>query len=461
MAERIPVAFEGDGAGTAELTWGQREMWRTMRWLDSWMPIPLVRELPEGTTVADVVADLRFVMSRYPSMRTRLDTAGDGMPRQVLAHKGIVDLEVEDVPDGDDPAKAAEAMRERFENAAFDFVRDWPVRMGVVRQCGRAVYQVSVVCHLAVDGFATGRIDADLAGRDPVTGHAPAPPPGTQLLELADWQSSPAGQRQCDRALRYWERQLAALAPGRPAASAHRSVPPYLRLRFESPVISAPPYLRLRFESPAMYLAAQVIAERLQEPFASVLLTLFAAARTRVSGVSPVAVLVVSSNRFRPGLADVVSPLIQPALCVFDLAGLTFADAVGQVRQRSSAAFMNAYYDPVRLDELIDRMAAERGGDIDLRCFYNDRLAFAQKPAGPVPTLDQVRAARERSTAHWLPYQNSQGERLFVHVNAAPEGLVLGVTTEGYVSAADAHACATEMESLAIAAAGDPTIPAG
>lgn len=444
MAERIPVAFEGDGAGTAELTWGQRELWRTMRWLGGWMPVPMVRELPGDTTVADVVAELRFVMSRYPSMRTRFDSAGDDMPRQVLARQGVVDLEVEDVPDGDDPAKAAEAMRERFEHAAFDFARDWPVRMGVVLRRGRPAYQVSVVCHLAVDGFAAARIGTDLAGRDPVTGRAPAPPPGTQLLELAGWQSSPAGQRQCDRALRYWQRQLATLAPGRPTGSGRRS---------------APPYLRLRFESPATYLAAQVIAERLREPFATVLLTLFAAARARANGAGPVAVLAVSSNRFRPGLTDVVAPLSQPALCVLDLAGLTFADAVGQVRQRSTTAFMNAYYDPVRLAELIDRMAAERGAGFDLRCFYNDRLAFAQEAAGPAPTREQVRAARDRGAAHWTPYQEALGERLFVNVNRVPDGLELEMTAEGYLTPDDMLACATAMESLAVAAADDPAVP--
>ena len=162
MAQRIPVSFDGDGAGVAELTWGQQELWRTMRLVDTWMPIPVIRQASEGTTIADVVAELRFIMSRYPSMRTRLRLADDRMPQQVLADRGAVDLEVEEVPDGDDPAEAAATMRRRFEDAAFDFVRDWPVRMGVVCRQGRPAYLVSVICHLAMDGFAARRIMADL-----------------------------------------------------------------------------------------------------------------------------------------------------------------------------------------------------------------------------------------------------------------------------------------------------------
>jgi hypothetical protein len=280
-----------------------------------------------------------------------------------------------------------------------------------------------------------------------VTGRAPAPPAGTQLLELARWQCSPAGQRQSDRALRHWERQLTAIEPGRLTGPAHRSSPPY-----QSVVL----------ESPATYLAARVIAERLREPVASVLLTLFAVARARVSRVDPVVVLALSGNRFRPGLVDVVSPLTQPALCVFNLVRLTFADAVRQVRQRSTTAFMNAYYDPVRLGELIDRVARERGEEIDLRCFYNDRLAFAdQEPAGPVPTPEAVRAARDSSTLSWSSTLENMGDRLFLTVNAMPGGLALEMSADNYLSPDDMHACVTGMESLAVEAAEDPTVATG
>lgn len=443
MAQRIPVSFDGDGAGIAELTWGQQELWRTMRLVGTWMPIPVIRQAPEGTTIADVVAELRFIMSRYPSMRTRLRLAGDRMPQQVLADRGEVDLEVEELPDGHDPAEAAAAMQRRFEDAAFDFVRDWPVRMGVLCQRGRPAYLVSVICHLALDGFAARRIMTDLAGRDPVTGRTPEPPAGTQLLELARWQCSAAGQRQSDRALQHWEKQLSMVERGRSTVPANRS---------------SPPHQLVVLQSPATHLAARVIAERLREPVASVLLTLFAVARSRVSGVDPVVVMALSGNRFRPGLADVVSPVTQPALCVFNLGRLSFADAVRQVRQRSTTAFMNAYYDPVRLGELIDRVARERGEEFDLRCFYNDRTAFAEQPPGPVPTPEAVRAACDGSTLSWSPILEDLGDRLFLTVNAVPDGLALEISAGSYMSPDDMRACVTGMESLAVEAAEDPTL---
>ena len=62
---RIPVRFSGDGAGTAELSWGQREIWRTMVRQRSWLPIGGWSRLAPGTTLADVAEELRWLMVRY------------------------------------------------------------------------------------------------------------------------------------------------------------------------------------------------------------------------------------------------------------------------------------------------------------------------------------------------------------------------------------------------------------
>ena len=47
MTDRIPVAFEGPGAGVGGLTWGQRKVWALMRAAGSSMKIggvvPLTR----------------------------------------------------------------------------------------------------------------------------------------------------------------------------------------------------------------------------------------------------------------------------------------------------------------------------------------------------------------------------------------------------------------------------------
>jgi len=103
VAERITVAFAGGGGGVEELSWGQRDIWLVMVRQKFWLPIGGWKRLPEGTTVQDVAEELRYLMSRYQSMRTRLRFDDDGRPSQVVFSAGEIGLDVIDIGDEDDP----------------------------------------------------------------------------------------------------------------------------------------------------------------------------------------------------------------------------------------------------------------------------------------------------------------------------------------------------------------------
>jgi hypothetical protein len=412
MAERIAVPFAGEGSGVAGLTWGQRELWSGMCGQRTWMPIGGVTRLPAGTTVGSVVAELRFMMARYPSLRTRLrlPVGPDGVagePVQVLSADGEVVLEVVDTG-GADPAEVAAAVRARYEADRYDFETDWPVRMAVVRHRGVLTHQVSVLCHLVADGFGTLAMLRDLAGPrpDPV----PAGPGGaTQPLEQARWQASPEGQRQSAASLRYWESLLWTVAPDRFPGSADPREP----CQWE-----------LHLSSAALHLAVRVIAARTGLDSSPVLLGLFALALARVTGINPVVTRVVVSNRFRRGLTDTVSPVSQNGLCVIDVAGVTVDEAARRAARRAFVAYKHAYHDPWQMEELVDRVGRARGVTIDLSCYFNDRrFGGAAAETGPVPTAAAVTAARPATTVRWLG-RYDHPERLFLHLNDASPSTV-------------------------------------
>jgi hypothetical protein len=445
------VPFQGAGSGIGALSWGQRELWDGMRQKHTWMPIGAVMRLPVGTTLDDLVADLRYVMGRYHTMRTRLRLDPDG-PKQVVAGAGEIRLEVVDVADHDDPAAVAERVRRRYWNTDYDFAADWPVRMAVVRHRGVPTHRVWVMCHLVTDAAGVAVILSELAGRaaatgaadptDAVDGTGDAMPP----LAQARWQGSPAGQRQCARVLRYWE----GLLRGVPAR------------RFPDPADRPRPrYWSGTFTSPATRLAVRAIAARTGVASASVLLAVFAVALARVTGVNPVVTRVVVSNRFRPGLARTVSPVVQNGLCVIDVAGITLDQAVTRTRRRAMTAYKYAYYDPPRLDELIARVCRERGETVDLGCFFNDRRPPGGEPPGPVPTPAQVREALPGSTFRWDERQDDQPyDSLFLTVDEVPEAIAMSVFTDTHrIAPAGVEACVREMEALAVAAAFDPAVP--
>ena len=432
----MPARFAGGGAGAGELTWSQRELWDGMRLKRTWLPIGAAMRLPAGSTVEGALAELRFLMSRYPSLRTRLRLDPDG-PRQVVAAAGETRLEIVDAPDDADPAAVAEQVRKRYFNGNHDVVTDWPLRMAVIRHRGALTHRVWVFCHLATDGTGIQLMLQDLGARPGPDGNgAPAP------LEQVRWQRSPAGQRRSEAGLRHWEAILRRL----PA----RRFPP-------RPATPGPRYRLALLDSPATLLAARVIAARTGVEVASVLLAAYAVALARVTGINPVVVQPTVSNRFRPGLARTVSPIIQFGLCVLALPAGTVDEAVGYTRHRAIAAYKYAYHDPVRRAELVARVGRERAEELDLSCYFNDsRLQPAL--AGPPPTSAQLRAALPASRFQWLQQQDHRPfDRLFVTLENVPDSAEIEVAADlHHLAPGDLEGCVRGMEEVAVAAALDP-----
>lgn len=446
MSHRVTVRFEGGGSGVEELSWGQRELWEAMRRQQSWMPMGYALPVPAGTTVDDAVAQLRFMMGRYQSMRTRVRRDPDGHDRQVVAASGEIDLEVVDAADDEDPAAVAESVRQRFCDADHDFARDWPVRMAVVRHRGVPTHQVVILCHLVSDGFGALVIVREIEDLDLVHGRKPVPPvTALEPMAQARWEASPAGQREHAAVLRRWEGML-------------RTIP---ARRFPGPADPREPrYWQVRLDSPATLLAVRAIRERTTVDTSSILLALFVVAWARVARVSPVVTRVISSNRFRRGMADSVSPITHTGLCAIDLGDITFDEALTRVHRRAMAAYRYAYYDPRALDALVAEVSAERGEEIDLSCFFNDRRLGTREVTEAPPPSDpaEVTDALGRSRLRWES-QDKPVERLFATINDGEDTLDYELFADTHhVSPADMEACVRGMEALAVEAAFDPSV---
>lgn len=439
-AERVAVTFEGLDAGAEELTWGQWSLWEAMTRHGSWMPLGGAKRLDAGVSLGDVADELRYLVTRYPSMRTRLRFGAGPDPRQELFGSGTVFVEVYDTGDGAGPDETAAAVEARLRHRPFDLADDWPVRMAVVRRGGELTHMVAVMCHLVTDGAGARVMLREVAAR------TTAPPAGMQQLEQARWQRSEAGRRQDDRALRHHEKLLAAVVPHRPPGPADPRTPRYWSAEF-----------RARALRPA----ARAVAERAGATASTVLLALHAVALARVTGAHPVVMRPLVGNRFRPGLADVVCMLSQPGLCVLDVADTTVDGAVARVQRAVMSAYKYGYYDPRRLAELIDRVARERGPDFSVSCMVNDRRDDSAAPAGgPPPTRAELDAARGGSSFRWTDRTDRPSERLFLTVEEDAEGIVLafGADTHHFPPALF-EPLLRGIEDLAVEAALDPAAP--
>jgi hypothetical protein len=430
MGEQILVPFSGNGSGVAELTWGQQRIWTAMRFGGRSLNMGAAIPLPPGTTVEQLAVMLRFLVSRHQSLRTRWSVDDGGRPRQAVSSDGVVPLEIVDTEDQDE-------VRKRYQETPFD-PTEWPVRMAVVRH----THLVVMYNQLAVDQRSVDILTADLANLDPVTGKEIRPVTALQPLDLARRQGLPAARRAGDAALRHWERLLRAVPPQRFGDSTDKRVPRFVEVGYDSP---------------AGHLAAQLIAARTGAGTSAVLLAAFAVALAEVTDHRPVVTQLLVSNRFRPGFADVVGALTQTGLCVLDVPGGTFAELVAQVGRTTVSAGKNAYYDLFRRDELLAAVSRDRGADIDISSYFNDRRRQARRPDGPPPTVEQVRAALPRSAERLISRPTGPTHKLFCHINDVPDTLDVMIRADTHhLSPSDVSACLRGWEAVLVRAAFDP-----
>jgi hypothetical protein len=415
----IPVDFRGEGAGTAELTWGQLRVWRTARQTGRTMNLVTTVPLPEGTSLDEMVTLLRFGVSRHPALRTRLRFAegpsGLQHPCQVVAESGEVPLQIVDIGD-DDPDAVAEELRSRYELAWFDYENEFPIRMGIVRQSGNLRVMVIGFSHVMVDGAGLAALSRDTEHLDRATGTATAPPGALDLLELARDQHGPAGRGQSGRCMRYWETQLGRLTSWRNDRPADPR---------------EPRFWELVAYSPAMELGLRAIEARTRTPSTYVLLAAYGVAVARVLGRNPSVAQIVVSNRFRPGFADAVLQVSQPGIWVVDAAAATFDEVVARARTAATAASFFGYYDPLERDKLLDEIAERVSRPLDISWHLNDRRALVTSPDdGGSATGPEVhaalRSALPRTKLYWDRVQPTFDGSLFIQVDSRPEPTIAG-----------------------------------
>ena len=178
-----------------------------------------------------------------------------------------------------------------------------------------------------------------------------------------------------------------------------------------------------------------------------------------VTGSATAAFQVMVSNRFRPGFGDSVSPTSQGSLCVLEVGGATFDEVVRQAESIAMRTHLCAYYDPAQLDELIEAVGQERGQEIDLSCYFNDRRFETPRQAEPAGAASaaEIVAALPASRLHWGVQMERWNEKLFVHVNDVPGVLQLFACADtDFVSPGQLEACLRGMESAVVTAACAP-----
>jgi hypothetical protein len=450
--DRVVVPFTGAQAGTAPLGWGQKAIWQDMQESGNQFTMWGRSVLPEDSTVADAAARLSGLMHRHAALRTRLSTgAGDRLAQEV-AGSGQIGLEVLELSDDTDPAEVkryADDLMTAWHLMRFDFHRDWPLRMAVVRHRGAAVHLVWALSHLVADGGGHLLLARDI--RSPETAGDPERP---QILDVARSEQTPQLRRLSSRTMGHWETQLRHIpaltfgGPGYPVAQGEQR------------------YWQARFSSPAAHLAMLAIAKRTGTDASRVALAAIATAIGRATGVHPLTVKVMVSNRFRPGLADVIAPIAQNSVVTIDVTDTTIDEVVTRTRGASLTAGMRAYYDPDELGEVMARLDAERGYPARVTCRVNDQRAMIRREDAASSAGAQelhpmaLKQKLAETTLTWLGPRHNMHEQVNILIENRSDAVSLHVMWDRRcLTDEQVEALLRGVEEVAVEAAFDPAAP--
>jgi hypothetical protein len=127
-------------------------------------------------------------------------------------------------------------------------------------------------------------------------------------------------------------------------------------------------------------------------------------------------------------------------------------------------AYKHAYYDPAGRDEVSRRITAERGAELALGVFFNDRRVrtreLADSVSGDVATRGEppsLRAELTRSTLTWGERNDMPADRVLLNINDTPDTLSYELCADShFVSPADMAALMRRIEAVLVdAAVGD------
>jgi Condensation domain len=449
--DKMAVRFAGAEAATEPLTWGQKAILQDMQESGNQFSMQGRINLPVGGTLEDAAARVNGMLVRHASLRMRLSSGHDGHPCQQVAGSGQFDLDIATFPDDADRADVARYRDHLWTNwplERFDFHRDWPLRVAVLRHRGACLHLVWVMSHLAADGGGILLLLADLLSDETGTAKDPRHP---SVLDIARSEQTSKLRQLSSRTMRHWESQLLHIPPQTFGAAAGQNIQAGQR------------YSQARFSSAAAFLAMLAISRRTGTDASRVTLAVIATAIGRATGLSPLTIKVMVNNRFRPGMAAVIAPIAQNSVVTVDVASTSIDDVLAQTRAAALTAGMRAYYDPDDLSEVTARLDAERGYPARITCRVNDQRAMIMRSDAEADlevTPEQVSRRLEETSLTWLGHRENMHEQVLILIENRPDVVSLHMMWDlSCLTNDQVEALLRSVEEVAVEAAFDPDAP--
>jgi hypothetical protein len=303
--------------------------------------------IPAGRVSLEAArAAIADVVRHHENLRSRLDWSEAGRPLQIV--DAADDARLSDVIEVVPASAGADVLQDAM-RIDFRVHEQWPIKVLVLADAGKASALLLVLDHWAVDAWSLAVLRRDLsealAAR---AGGSPWSPSGgvEQPVDVAEWEASPSGGgAQLDEALRFWRDQLELMHK---ELNGFRSA-----LALPGPADAAPMFGSCRLSSRRILRSAEAVASRLNVPVSAVFLAAYAAAICAAEQAPAVGVFVLSANRLSGrSRGSVRNAALQAPVVLLgdDRAG--FNENVASAARQQVRAYRFANADPVVTEKM-------------------------------------------------------------------------------------------------------------
>jgi hypothetical protein len=467
LTHRLLVPFSGRRGGDGPLTISQGTL---LCWVTNpAFPTRMVEwplSLPAGTTLADIAAALRILMSRHEALRTCYPSAlppgatvespaeilpGEPVQRVIRSGELVVDVYAASEEPADDAVLITELTR-LLRAREFDLTAELPLRVAIAEWKDKPRAAVILYSHMAADMAAMVLLDRQFSALVTDPSSRQVGPPGHQPLDQAAEEHSARGLRRMDAAVRGWEAAFRVMPQ---CLFAVPSADP----RRDGGVVSG--WLWSRAGALALpHIAARTGASRQ--------LVVLAAACTMIgwrTGHDTCVLPVLASNRYQRQLRDYIGSLVQDGITAIDVR----AESLDEVVHRAAAAVLrgnhNSLIEVKALERTVRNAEHTRGITWNRHCTFNDISEF-QTPAYVTDATDGTDAtatddpaaaerALDRTRFSRMPAPGQEEQLLLLLLNQVEGELIMGATSRdaNRVPLAELELLLRGIESLLVAAA--------
>lgn len=438
------VPFRGKRTAEAPMTWGQRAIWKSIRWLDDeahYFNIRRIAAVPPERTIDQVAAALSALLSRHEALRTRFRETPDGRWLQHVASEGDLPFDVLDAP----PATAVQVVEEVADELAgrtFRHADELPFRCALVLDDGRPAHLALVFSHLGADFWGVRELERELS--ELLLGDT-APEPDWQPLDQAGFETDGPGAARGAAAVTYWRKTLDRVPATLFPAAGDQARPER--------------FVRLGMDSPATALAATVLADRCQVSTGTVLLAATATVLGAYTGHTTVPLQLIAVNRHDERTRRLVAAMAENALFSLDVGEGTFDQTVRGAFLAGMNAYRHAHYDPLAVDEVLEEARIRSAGTLNLGQFFNDKRMHDRWESPPVTdgSAHALAALAAKTRISHVGSWERQDATFFVHTKYAPDTCLLYLMADtDLIARRDVERLLLAFESLLVQSVPGP-----